>query len=112
MTIIIIEDEKPAARLLQRKVERLGYQVQCLLHSVEESINWFSKNEQPDLIFIDIQLSDGLSFEIFDQVKIKSAVIFTTAYDQYALQAVLIICLNLLMKKIWNKLLKNIKRIF
>jgi DNA-binding LytR/AlgR family response regulator len=100
MTIIIIEDEKPAARLLQRKVERLGYQVQCLLHSVEESINWFSKNEQPDLIFIDIQLSDGLSFEIFDQVKIKSAVIFTTAYDQYALQAFKLNSVDYLLKPI------------
>jgi two-component system response regulator LytT len=100
MTIIIIEDEKPAARLLQRKVERLGYQVQCLLHSVEESINWFSQNEQPDLIFIDIQLSDGLSFEIFDQVKIKSAIIFTTAYDQYALQAFKLNSVDYLLKPI------------
>ena len=85
MNIIIIEDEKPAARLLQRKIEKLGLQVNTMLHSVEEAIIWFQKNQHPDLIFLDIQLSDGLSFEIFEQIDIKSAVIFTTAYDKYAL---------------------------
>ena len=84
MNIIIIEDEKPAARLLQRKVEKLGLQANTMLHSVEESIAWFQNNAHPDLIFLDIQLSDGLSFEIFEQIDIKSAVIFTTAYDEYA----------------------------
>jgi DNA-binding response OmpR family regulator len=79
MMTIIIEDEKPAARLLQRKLEKLNIQVDVMLHSVEEAIDWFSNNEHPELIFLDIQLSDGLSFEIFDKVQIKSAVIFTTA---------------------------------
>ena len=74
LNIIIIEDEKPAARLLQRKVEKLGLQVNILLHSVEETIAWFNNNRHPDLIFLDIQLSDGLSFEIFEQIDIKSAV--------------------------------------
>ena len=60
MTTIIIEDEKPAARLLQRKLEKLNIHVQVMLHSVEESLIWFAKNESPDLIFLDIQLSDGL----------------------------------------------------
>jgi two-component system response regulator LytT len=87
MNIIIIEDEKPAARLLNRKVEKLGLQVDTMLHSVEEAVNWFKSNQHPDLIFLDIQLSDGLSFEIFEQIDIKSAVIFTTAYDEYALRA-------------------------
>lgn len=87
MKIIIIEDEKPAARLLQRKVEKLGFQVHTLLHSVEEAMEWFQMNEHPDLMFLDIQLSDGLSFEIFEQIDIKSAIIFTTAYDEYALRA-------------------------
>jgi DNA-binding LytR/AlgR family response regulator len=73
MNILIIEDEKPAARLLQRKVEKLGLQVNTLLHSVEESINWFQNNAHPDLIFLDIQLSDGLSFEIFENIDIKNA---------------------------------------
>ena len=61
--------------------------MKILLHSVEESIQWFNFNTHPDLIFLYIQLSDGLSFEIFESTNIKSAVIFTTAYDEYALRA-------------------------
>jgi len=100
MNIIIIEDEKPAARLLQRKVEKLGLQVSTLLHSVEESITWFHNNAHPDLIFLDIQLSDGLSFEIFEAIAIRSAVIFTTAYDEYALRAFKLNSIDYLLKPI------------
>ena len=105
MNILIIEDEKPAARLLQRKVEKLGLQVNTMLHSVEESITWFKNNPHPDLIFLDIQLSDGLSFEIFEyfdkaQQHIKSAVIFTTAYDEYALRAFKLNSIDYLLKPI------------
>ncbi len=100
MKTILIEDEKPAARLLQRKLEKLNIEVEIMLHSVEESIEWFSKNEHPDLIFLDIQLSDGLSFEIFEKVNIKSAVIFTTAYDEYALKAFKLNSIDYLLKPI------------
>ncbi len=100
MNIIIIEDEKPAARLLQRKVEKLGLKVTKMLHSVEESIAWFRNNSHPDLIFLDIQLSDGLSFELFEQIEIKSAVIFTTAYDEYALRAFKLNSIDYLLKPI------------
>jgi len=100
MNIIIIEDEKPAARLLQRKVEKLGLTINTLLHSVEESICWFQNNPHPDLIFLDIQLSDGLSFEIFENITIKSAVIFTTAYDEYALRAFKLNSIDYLLKPI------------
>lgn len=100
MNIIIIEDEKPAARLLQRKVEKLGLQVNTMLHSVEESITWFQNNAHPDLIFLDIQLSDGLSFEIFEEIDIRSAVIFTTAYDEYALRAFKLNSIDYLLKPI------------
>ena len=100
MNIIIIEDEKPAARLLQRKLEKLGFNVNQMLHSVEESIAWFESNKHPDLIFLDIQLSDGLSFEIFDKIEIKSAVIFTTAYDEYALRAFKLNSIDYLLKPI------------
>lgn len=100
MNIIIIEDEKPSARLLQRKVEKLGFQITTLLHSVEEAVNWFQNNSHPDLIFLDIQLSDGLSFEIFDAVDIKSAIIFTTAYDEYALRAFKLNSIDYLLKPI------------
>ena len=84
MGVIIIEDEKPAARLLQRKLEKQGVAVDKMLHSVEEALAWFASHPQPDLIFLDIQLSDGLSFEIFEQMPITGSVIFTTAYDEYA----------------------------
>jgi DNA-binding LytR/AlgR family response regulator len=100
LNIIIIEDEKPAARLLQRKVEKLGYSIITLLHSVEESLAWFQNNPHPDLIFLDIQLSDGLSFEIFEKMDIKSAVIFTTAYDEYALRAFKLNSIDYLLKPI------------
>ena len=100
MNIIIIEDEKPAARLLQRKVEKLGFTINQLLHSVEEAIHWFTINQHPDLIFLDIQLSDGLSFEIFEQIDIKSAIIFTTAYDEYALRAFKLNSIDYLLKPI------------
>ncbi|MFV8342772.1 LytR/AlgR family response regulator transcription factor [Flavobacterium sp. XS2P39] len=100
MTTIIIEDEKPAARLLQRKLEKLNIPVGVMLHSVEESIAWFSENEHPELIFLDIQLSDGLSFEIFEKIAIKSAVIFTTAYDEYALRAFKLNSIDYLLKPI------------
>lgn len=100
MTTIIIEDEKPAARLLHRKLEKLNIAVGVMLHSVEESVDWFSKNEHPDLIFLDIQLSDGLSFEIFEKVAIKSAIIFTTAYDEYALRAFKLNSIDYLLKPI------------
>lgn len=100
MTTIIIEDEKPAARLLQRKLEKFNIEVGVMLHSVEESIEWFSNNEHPDLIFLDIQLSDGLSFEIFEKMEIRSAVIFTTAYDEYALKAFKLNSIDYLLKPI------------
>ena len=100
MNILIIEDEKPAARLLQRKIEKLGYQITKMLHSVEESIAWFQNNAHPDLIFLDIQLSDGLSFELFEQIEINSAIIFTTAYDEYALRAFKLNSIDYLLKPI------------
>ncbi|MDX6183376.1 LytTR family DNA-binding domain-containing protein [Flavobacterium sp. Fl-77] len=100
MKTLIIEDEKPAARLLQRKLEKLNIAVETMLHSVEESVDWFTKNEHPDLIFLDIQLSDGLSFEIFEKIDIKSAIIFTTAYDEYALKAFKLNSIDYLLKPI------------
>lgn len=100
MTTLIIEDEKPAARLLQRKLEKLDIAVATMLHSVEESIHWFSNNQHPDLIFLDIQLSDGLSFEIFEKIDIQSAIIFTTAYDEYALKAFKLNSIDYLLKPI------------
>jgi len=100
MNVIIIEDEKPAARMLQRKLQKLDLEASTMLHSVEESLAWFAINPQPDLIFLDIQLSDGLSFEIFEAMPITSAVIFTTAYDEYALRAFKLNSIDYLLKPI------------
>lgn len=100
VNVIIIEDEKPAARRLSRMLKELGIEAQTMLHSVEESLNWFQNNEHPDLIFLDIQLSDGLSFEIFEEVSVSSAIIFTTAYDEYALKAFKLNSIDYLLKPI------------
>ena len=107
MRVIIIEDEKPSARRLNRMLSNLGIEAETMLHSVEESIDWFQNNEHPDLIFLDIQLSDGLSFEIFEVIDIKSAVIFTTAYDEYALQAFKLNSIDYLLKPIDDEELGN-----
>ena len=98
MTVIIIEDEKPAARRLNRMLLALGIDAKTMLHSVEESLNWLQNNEHPDLIFLDIQLSDGLSFEIFEEIDVNSAIIFTTAYDEYALKAFKLNSIDYLLK--------------
>tara|TARA_R110002012_G_scaffold54189_6_gene138982 strand:- start:11443 stop:12198 length:756 start_codon:yes stop_codon:yes gene_type:complete len=100
MNVLIIEDEKPAARRLSRLLSELEIEVSTMLHSVEETIVWFQENSHPDLIFLDIQLSDGLSFEIFDAIEVKSAIIFTTAYDEYALQAFKLNSIDYLLKPI------------
>lgn len=107
MLAIIIEDEKPAARRLQRMLKENGIEVNTLLHSVSQATEWLLNNEQPDLIFLDIQLSDGLSFEIFDEVTVDSAIIFTTAYDAYALKAFKLNSIDYLLKPIDEDELKN-----
>ncbi len=100
MKTVIIEDEKPSARRLKRMVETLQLEVVAMLHSVEESIDWFQNNPHPNLIFLDIQLSDGLSFEIFESIEISSSIIFTTAYDEYALKAFKLKSVDYLLKPI------------
>ena len=98
--VIIIEDEKPSARRLQRMLSEINIEAEAMLHSVSEAVSWFQQNEHPDLILLDIQLSDGLSFEIFEQVEVKSAIIFTTAYDEYALKAFKLNSIDYLLKPI------------
>jgi DNA-binding LytR/AlgR family response regulator len=100
MKVLIIEDEKPAARRLTRLLESRNMTVVTALHSVAEAVTWFSSNPHPELIFLDIQLSDGLSFEIFEHVEVKSNIIFTTAYDEYALKAFKLKSIDYLLKPI------------
>lgn len=89
MKIIIIEDEFAAANQLKYLLNQINadYEILAILESVEEAIKWFMTNENPDLIFSDIQLADGLSFEIYEQVQINAPIIFTTAFDEYAIRA-------------------------
>lgn len=108
ITALIVEDEKPSARRLCRMLEKQQLHVLEMLHSVKESVDWFEENKHPDLIFLDIQLSDGLSFEIFEKIKeLKSAIIFTTAYDEYALKAFKLNSVDYLLKPIDEEELVN-----
>lgn len=99
---VIIEDEIPAARLLHSMVRRLrpDWNVTVLPGSIEDSVNWFAANPHPDLIFLDIQLSDGNSFDFLAQAKPRSTVIFTTAYDEYAVRAFSVNSIDYLLKPI------------
>jgi len=103
--IVIIEDEKPAVDKLKQQLSATGENIGILtiLGSVEESVNWLSSNPAPDLIFMDIQLSDGISFEIFESVNITAPVIFTTAFDAYAIRAFKVNSIDYLLKPITNE---------
>lgn len=107
MKTLIIEDEKPAARYLVKLLQEEGIEPLAMLNTVKESVNWFQNNPEPDLIFLDIQLSDGISFEIFEQVQPKSSIIFTTAYDEYALKAFKFNSIDYLLKPINKTDLRN-----
>ncbi len=89
MKVLIIEDEKAAFENLKSmlKVYDSGIEIAGWVTSIKDAIIWFGKNNMPDLLFLDIYLSDGLSFELFKQIDLKIPVIFTTAYHQYAIQA-------------------------
>ena len=89
MRTIIIEDEEFAARRLENLIKECDPTIEVVakLQSVKESVAWLKANTQPDLIFLDIQLEDDLSFAIFEQVKVQSKIIFTTAFDEYAIKA-------------------------
>lgn len=102
MKVLIIEDEAPAFRRLQKILEEVqpGIEIIEVIDSVEESVKWLRTHKAPDLIFMDIQLSDGISFEIFDQVKITRPVIFTTAFDEYMLKAFKVNSIDYLLKPI------------
>lgn len=99
---IIIEDEKPAAANLAKKISQADSSVivEATLSTVEESIQWLSSHSLPELIFLDIHLSDGLSFNIFKEIRITSPVIFTTTYDSYLMEAFELNSIDYLLKPI------------
>jgi DNA-binding LytR/AlgR family response regulator len=106
---LIIEDEKPAAEHLQRLIKQVDIKIDIIkvISSVDEALVWFDNNPLPDLIFLDIQLSDGLSFEIFNHIKITCPVIFTTAYEEYAIKAFKVNSIDYLLKPIGIEDLKD-----
>ncbi len=109
MNVVIIEDERLAAEKLAALLEQVnpGIHVAARLESVEESIEWLHSNPSPDLIFMDIQLDDGISFEIFDTLKIDAPVIFTTAFDKYAIRAFKVNSIDYLLKPLDKEALKG-----
>jgi len=102
MRTLLIEDEIPAARRLSKMVvtARPNANILDTLDSVEGAVRWLRTFPAPDLIFMDIQIADGLSFDIFKQVEITSPVVFTTAFDQYAVQAFKVNAVDYLLKPI------------
>lgn len=100
--VIIIEDEIPAQRLLKETLQEIDVktEVVCCLNSIKSTVEWFQNNPHPDIVLLDIQLSDGLSFEIFKHVNIESSIIFTTAFDEYAIQAFKVNSIDYLLKPV------------
>ncbi|CAA7195123.1 LytR/AlgR family response regulator transcription factor [Chryseobacterium potabilaquae] len=101
---VIIEDEKPASRKLERMLSVFSeIDIIAKIESVEEGVEWFSKNEHPQLIFSDIVLGDGLSFDIFEKFPTKAFIIYTTAFDQYTLKAFKLNSIDYLLKPILDE---------
>ncbi len=102
MKILIIEDEPFAQKELKRllDVAEGKFEILDMIDTVEDSVEWLKTNPPPDLIFLDIQLADGISFDIFRKVKVKSPVIFTTAYDEYAIRAFQLNSIDYLLKPV------------
>jgi DNA-binding LytR/AlgR family response regulator len=102
MKTVILEDESLAAKDLQKLLHQLepGIEVQAILPGLTSAREWFSKNPEPDLLFMDIQLSDGVSFDLFNHKKLECPVIFTTAYNEYAIQAFKVNSIDYLLKPI------------
>ena len=107
MTALIIEDEIPAGKRLEKLLLENDFIVLQQIHSVKQALNWFKENTMPDYVFMDIELADGTCFELFEKVKIESKVIFTTAYNEYALKAFDYNAIDYLLKPIDELKLKK-----
>ena len=112
MKALIIEDEIMAAKTLQKLLGEVSpeTEVVAVLESIEDSVAWIEENPMPDLMFMDIHLADGSSFTIFDRVDITCPVIFTTAYDEYALKAFEVNSIDYLLKPISKESLERAMR--
>ncbi len=102
MRVLIIEDEPQAATRLQKVLQQVDASIEVIdkIDSVKSAIAWFENNAHPDMVFMDIQLGDGLSFSIFEQTQIDCPVVFTTAYDEYALKAFKVNSIDYILKPV------------
>ncbi|MEO1254363.1 MAG: LytTR family DNA-binding domain-containing protein [Bacteroidota bacterium] len=102
MKVLIIEDEAPAFRRLEKILLEIDPSIEILevLDSVEDTVKWLNNHETPELVLMDIQISDGISFQIFDSFDLKCPVIFTTAFDEYLLKAFKVNSIDYLLKPI------------
>ena len=102
MKVLIIEDETTASENLVEMLKEIDSSIEVLhvLESVQQTVRWLSSNHAPDLIFMDIHLSDGSAFTLFDQIDIQTPIVFTTAYDQYAIDAFAVNSIDYLLKPI------------
>lgn len=108
-TAAIIEDEIPAARRLNQMLQKLRpeWEINILPGSVKQCVEWFGENRHPDVVFLDIQLTDGLSFSFIEQARPESTIIFTTAYDEYAVRAFTVNSIDYLLKPIDSERLEE-----
>lgn len=109
MKAVIIEDEQIIARVLENKVKKVADDVEiiAILSSLKTAKKWLTENAEPDLMFMDIQLSDGVSFDLFNVFSLKCPVIFTTAYDEYAIRAFKVNGIDYLLKPVKEDELKT-----
>ena len=121
MRVLIVEDEAPAYRRLEKILLEIdpGMEIIDVMDSVEDTVSWMKNHEWPDLALMDIQISDGISFKIFEKIKVECPVIFTTAFDEYLLQAFKVNSIDYLLKPIKKEELeqalnkyKNLKQAF
>lgn len=107
MKVVIIEDELLSSRRLERMLSDYNYEILASLVSVKSAIKWFKEHKHPDILFLDIHLADGLCFEIFTQVEVKSVIVFTTAFSEYSIKAFDYKSVSYLLKPINKAQLKN-----
>jgi DNA-binding LytR/AlgR family response regulator len=109
MNVLIIENEKPAADKLKHLLHKIDEKIEVtgVIETVEGTVNWLQNNPSPDLILLDIQLDDGICFEIFETIKVDTPVIFTTAYDEFTLRAFKVNSVDYLLKPIQEESLQK-----
>jgi two-component system LytT family response regulator len=102
MNVVIVEDEHLTAERISTLLRQIdpGIEILSIIDSVKQSVDWFKSNQKPDLVFMDIQLADGLSFDVFDKVKIEVPVIFITAFQEYAIKAFKVNSVDYLLKPV------------